>query len=178
MSFSTFLCSGTKLSVAHYDQLYVLKQSHGNEIDIVTTQVQRKHVYTLRQALLLDDPYSCRQRLLKYMQAVADEMILQNVDSSKHPRKWKISSILNEFHELADRTFSVDVPNVQTPSDVLSHVTADMVVAALVEFEKANLDAFVLPGLPKPPGGGPKGLRSKVSAMKRWLEMTSDGSVP
>jgi preprotein translocase subunit SecA len=46
-------------------------------------EVQRKHVYTLRQALLLDDPYSCRQRLLKYMQAVADEMILQNVDSSK-----------------------------------------------------------------------------------------------
>jgi hypothetical protein len=67
MSFSTFLCSGTKLSVAHYDQLYVLKQSHGNEIDIVTTQVQRKHVYTLRQALLLDDPYSCRQRLLKWV---------------------------------------------------------------------------------------------------------------
>jgi hypothetical protein len=32
------------------------------------------------------------------------------------PRKWKISNILNEFHELADRTFSVDVPNVQTPS--------------------------------------------------------------
>ncbi|CAM6008715.1 unnamed protein product, partial [Sphagnum balticum] len=133
-------------------------------------EVQRKHVYTLRQALLLDDPYSCRQRLLKYMQAVADEMILQNVDSSKPPRKWKISNILNEFHELADRTFSVDVPNVQTPSD--------MVVAALGEFDKANLDAFVLPGLPKPPGGGPKGLRSKVSAMKRWLEMTSDDSVP
>ncbi len=61
---------------------------------------------------------------------------------------------------------------------MLSHVTTDMVVAALGEFDKANLDAFVLPGLPKPPGGGLKGLRSKVSAMKRWLEMTSDDSVP
>jgi hypothetical protein len=66
------------------------------------------------------------------MQAVADEMILQNVDSSKHPRKWKISSILNEFHELADRTFSVDVPNVQTPSGwVFLHLIGSAVLFSL-----------------------------------------------
>ncbi|KAH9320806.1 hypothetical protein KI387_015445, partial [Taxus chinensis] len=46
-------------------------------------EVQRKHVYDLRQSLLLDDAETCRQRIYQYMQAVMDEIVLRHVNSHK-----------------------------------------------------------------------------------------------
>lgn len=132
-------------------------------------------MYTLRQALLLDDGLSCRQRLLQYMQAVADELVLPNINSSKPPASWRIDTILDEFHDLADRSFAID-PLVRDNSDVLRDIKPEMVVMALSNFDTTNLDSFMLPGLPFL-SEGHKVLSSKASAMRRWMEMTSDGSV-
>ncbi|KAK6115598.1 hypothetical protein DH2020_007867 [Rehmannia glutinosa] len=49
----------------------------------VMKQVQRKHVYDLRQLILNGDSDNCSQHIFQYMQAVATEIILKNVDPAK-----------------------------------------------------------------------------------------------
>ncbi|BBN12286.1 preprotein translocase subunit SecA [Marchantia polymorpha subsp. ruderalis] len=142
-------------------------------------EVQRKHVYNLRQALLLERGESCKERLYRYMQAVADDIVLPSVDSSKSPSSWKLEDVLEKFHDLLDKTF-LELPNYSAPSIVLDKVTEEMLINALEDVRhkrKVDLDDSVLPGLPPLPDH-PVGLRRKASAMKRWLEITSDGSVP
>ncbi|XP_056693796.1 protein translocase subunit SECA2, chloroplastic isoform X2 [Spinacia oleracea] len=48
-------------------------------------EVQRKHVYDLRQLILAGDAESCSQHIFQYMQAVVDEIIVGSVDSHKSP---------------------------------------------------------------------------------------------
>ncbi|KAL2611692.1 hypothetical protein R1flu_023384 [Riccia fluitans] len=141
-------------------------------------EVQRKHVYNLRQAFLLDGADSCKERLYRYMQAVADDIVLPAVDSSKAPRFWRMDDILADFEDLLTKTY-FDLPNYSAPSIILGKVTGEMLVESLetVRFEeKTGLDDAVLPGLPSL-ADHPSGLRRKASALKRWLEITTDGSV-
>ncbi|KAB2093816.1 hypothetical protein ES319_A02G118300v1 [Gossypium barbadense] len=60
-------------------------------------EVQRKHVYDLRQLILTGDDESCSQHIFQYMQAVVDEIVFGNADPLKHPRYWSLSKLLKEF---------------------------------------------------------------------------------
>jgi hypothetical protein len=51
-------------------------------------KVQRKHVYNLRQVILSGDSESCSDQIFQYMQAVADEIVLLNIDPQKPPKTW------------------------------------------------------------------------------------------
>ncbi|KAJ6709313.1 SECA INNER MEMBRANE COMPONENT OF SEC PROTEIN SECRETION SYSTEM [Salix koriyanagi] len=53
-------------------------------------EVQRKHVYDLRQLILTGDSESCSQHVFQYMQAVVDEIVFGNADPLKHPRNWNL----------------------------------------------------------------------------------------
>ncbi|XP_042436627.1 protein translocase subunit SECA2, chloroplastic-like isoform X2 [Zingiber officinale] len=46
-------------------------------------EVQRKHVYNLRQVILSGDSESCTDQIFQYMQAVVDEIVLGNSDPEK-----------------------------------------------------------------------------------------------
>lgn len=140
-------------------------------------EVQRNHVYTLRQSLLLDDPDSNHQRLLQYVQAVADEIVLSNIHPSKPPSSWKLECILDEFHEFcyktsAQLTYDEKVPPIEN-SDVLSGVTPAMLVEGLRRCEKVDADFLRLPGLPMP-FEGHQNLRFKAGSIKRWMDIASD----
>ncbi|KAJ7549884.1 hypothetical protein O6H91_07G073500 [Diphasiastrum complanatum] len=137
-------------------------------------EVQRRHVYNLREAFLMDDPHSFRHRLHQYMQAVADEIILQHIDPSKAPRSWNIDSVLAEFEDVAVKHLKAS--NVST--DIFSEVTGSSIVQSLKTYQEApstKLELSVLPGLPIP-GTEYHGLRRKASSVKRWLEITFDQS--
>ncbi|KAG0576049.1 hypothetical protein KC19_5G051100 [Ceratodon purpureus] len=139
-------------------------------------EVQRNHVYTLRQSLLLDDPDSNHQRLLQYIQAVADEIVLSNIHPSKPPTSWKLDCILDEFHEFCYKTSAQPSHDGQAPleiSDVLSGVTPAMLVEGLRLCEKVDADFLRLPGLPMP-FEGHQNLRFKAGSIKRWMDITSD----
>jgi preprotein translocase subunit SecA len=60
-------------------------------------EVQRKHVYNLRQVILSGDSESCSDQIFQYMQAVADEIVLHNVDPQKPPKTWNLAKLLDEF---------------------------------------------------------------------------------
>ncbi|XP_022870347.1 protein translocase subunit SECA2, chloroplastic isoform X4 [Olea europaea var. sylvestris] len=66
-------------------------------------EVQRKHVYDLRQLILTGDSESCSQHIFQYMQAVADEIVFKNVDPTKHPSSWSLSKLLKEFNVISEK---------------------------------------------------------------------------
>lgn len=64
-------------------------------------------------------------------------------------------------------------------ADKFAGVTEETLAASLErlhQMKKRNLDTFHLPGLPVPPDAL-KGIRAKAFSYKRWLMLTSDGSV-
>uniref|UniRef100_A0A0D9XQ06 chloroplast protein-transporting ATPase n=1 Tax=Leersia perrieri TaxID=77586 RepID=A0A0D9XQ06_9ORYZ len=73
-------------------------------------EVQRKHVYNLRQVILSGDSESCSEQIFQYMQAVVDDVILGNVDPQKPPNTWKLANLLNEFVNLGGSLLNVS-PN-------------------------------------------------------------------
>eukprot|EP01018_Ginkgo_biloba_P024872 Gb_25957 [translate_table: standard] len=132
-------------------------------------EVQRKHVYDLRQSLLMDDAESCRQRIYQYMQAVVDEIVLKHINSLKDPRYWNLQNLLEEFHEITNKVFI----------DNFAGVTEETLVTSLQQLHQMQireLDTFGIPNLPAPPDAF-KGIRGKAFSFKRWLMLTSDGSV-
>lgn len=129
-------------------------------------EVQRKHVYNLRQLILTGDPQSCREHIFQYMQAVVDEIVYGNSDSQKHPSNWNIGKLFNEF--------------VQIGGDALAGFFADIkeedVLSSLRQVSGVNfidVDTFSLPGLPVPPNGF-RGIRKKLSSLRRWVAICSD----
>ncbi|XP_047957613.1 protein translocase subunit SECA2, chloroplastic [Salvia hispanica] len=132
-------------------------------------EVQRKHVYDLRQLILSGDSDSCSQHIFQYMQAVVSEIILKNVDPTKHPRSWKLGKILKEFVGI-----SRDVLN-----DSFAGITEENLLYSLAEvhgLSSVDIDEFHLPNLPRPPNSF-RGIRMKSSSFKRWLTICSDDSV-
>ncbi|TYH28255.1 hypothetical protein ES288_A02G129700v1 [Gossypium darwinii] len=84
-------------------------------------EVQRKHVYDLRQLILTGDDESCSQHIFQYMQAVVDEIVFGNADPLKHPRYWSLSKLLKEFinigGKLLDDVDNFHLPNLPKPPD-------------------------------------------------------------
>ncbi|PQQ02304.1 protein translocase subunit SECA2 chloroplastic isoform X1 [Prunus yedoensis var. nudiflora] len=113
-------------------------------------EVQRKHVYELRQSILTGDNESCSQHIFQYMQAVVDEIVFANVNALKHPRNWSLDSFAGITEEALLKSLAH------------SH-----------ELNSIDLDDIHLPNLPRPPKAF-RGIRKKSSSLKRWLAICSD----
>ncbi|XP_052188248.1 protein translocase subunit SECA2, chloroplastic isoform X2 [Diospyros lotus] len=138
------------------------------EGDAIVKQVQRRHVYELRQLILTGDSESCSQHIFQYMQAVVDEIIFGNVDPLKHPSKWNFSKLLKEFKAIAGKILE----------DSFAAITDEALLKSvrhLHELRSVNIIDFHLPNLPSPPNTF-RGIRRKSSSLKRWLAICSDDS--
>ncbi|KAA3457166.1 protein translocase subunit SECA2, chloroplastic isoform X1 [Gossypium australe] len=131
-------------------------------------EVQRKHVYDLRQLILTGDDESCSQHIFQYMQAVVDEIVFGNADPLKHPRYWSLSKLLKEFINIAGKLLDDSFA-------VISEEDLFQSLKQLHESNSVDVDNFHLPDLPKPPDGF-RGIRRKNSSLKRWLAICSDDS--
>lgn len=131
-------------------------------------EVQRKHVYNLRQLILTGDTESCSQHIFQYMQAVVDEIVFANVNPQKHPSNWSLSKLLTEFITIACKLSNGSFAGI-TEEDLLKSL------AQLHEFSSVDVDNFYLPNFPKPPNAF-RGIRKKTSSLKRWLAICTDDS--
>ncbi|XP_011074819.1 protein translocase subunit SECA2, chloroplastic isoform X1 [Sesamum indicum] len=132
-------------------------------------EVQRKHVYELRQLILTGDSDSCSQHIFQYMQAVVDEIIFKNVDPAKHPSSWSLGNLLNEFNVISGKLLN----------DLFAGVTEEHLLQSLTQVHGLSsiyIDEFHLPSLPKPPNAF-QGIRMKSLSLKRWLTICSDDSM-
>ncbi|XP_022768105.1 protein translocase subunit SECA2, chloroplastic isoform X4 [Durio zibethinus] len=137
-------------------------------------EVQRKHVYDLRQLILTGDNESCSQHIFqeklldRYMQAVVDEIVFANADPLKHPRYWSLAKLLKEFVAIAGNLLD----------DSFAAISEEDLLQSLKQLHNSNsvaIDTFHLPNLPKPPDGF-RGIHRKNSSLKRWLAICSDDS--
>ncbi|PPS03409.1 hypothetical protein GOBAR_AA17249 [Gossypium barbadense] len=139
-----------------------------DEVLELLRNVQRKHVYDLRQLILTGDDESCSQHIFQYMQAVVDEIVFGNADPLKHPRYWSLSKLLKEFINIGGKLLD----------DSFAMISEEDLFQSLKQLRESNsvdVDNFHLPNLPKPPDGF-RGIRRKNSSLKRWLAICSDDS--
>ncbi|KAL3641737.1 Protein translocase subunit SA2, chloroplastic [Castilleja foliolosa] len=132
-------------------------------------EVQRKHVYDLRQLILTGDSDTCSQHILQYIQAVVNEIILKNVDPAKHPSSWNLEKLLKEYIGVSGEVLN----------DSFAGVTEEQMLQSLTQTRGLNsvdIDKFHLPDLPKPPDSF-RGIRMKTLSLKRWLTICSDDSI-
>lgn len=129
-------------------------------------EVQRKHVYDLRQSILTGDNESCSQQIFQYMQAVVDEIIFGNVDPLKHPRYWSLDKLLKEFIAIAGKILDDSFAGIFGETLLKS-------IEKLPELNSIDINNFYFPDLPKPPNMF-RGIRRKSSSLKRWLAVCSD----
>ncbi|KAJ0024640.1 hypothetical protein Pint_08103 [Pistacia integerrima] len=127
-------------------------------------EVQRKHVYDLRQLILTGDNESCSQHILqklldRYMQAVVDEIVFGNVDPLKHPRHWSLDKLLKEFITIGGKLIACE----------------EALLKSLAQPHELTIDInnFYFLNLPKPPNSF-RGISKKSSSLKRWLAICSD----
>ncbi|XP_068339736.1 protein translocase subunit SECA2, chloroplastic isoform X1 [Pyrus communis] len=129
-------------------------------------EVQRKHVYELRQSILTGDDESCSQNIYQYMQAVVDEIVFGNVDALKHPRNWNLGKLLKEFMTISGKLLD----------DSFTGITEEVLLKSLADSHELNsrdIHDVHLPNLPRPPNAL-RGIRKKSSSLKRWLAICSD----
>ncbi|CAL5386874.1 unnamed protein product [Camellia sinensis] len=140
-------------------------------------EVQRKHVYDLRQLILTGDSESCSQHIFqiptgsretRYMQAVVDEIIFGNVDPLKHPSKWNLGKLLKEFNGISGKILNESFV-------AITEVALRESLTQLHELSSVSINDFHLPNLPSPPNAF-RGIRRKSSSLKRWLAVCSDDS--
>ncbi|KAA8528155.1 hypothetical protein F0562_035594 [Nyssa sinensis] len=131
-------------------------------------EVQRKHVYDLRQLILTGDSESCSQHIFQYMQAVVDEIIFGNVDPLKHPSSWSLGKLLKEFKGIAGKILDGSFSGITDEALLKS-------LAQLHNLSSVDINDFHLPNLPKPPNAF-RGIRRKNSSLKRWLAICLDDS--
>lgn len=133
-------------------------------------EVQRKHVYDLRQSILTGNSENTSQHIFQYMQAVVDEIVFKNVNPLKHPSSWSLGKLLKEYNDIA-----ADLLN-----DCFAGITEESFgksLSQLHELKSVNINDFYLPNLPKPPNSF-RGIRAKSSSLKRWLAICTDDSTP
>ncbi|KAI3841869.1 hypothetical protein MKW92_038066 [Papaver armeniacum] len=132
-------------------------------------EVQRKHVYNLRQSILAGDSESCSQHIIfQYMQAVADEVVFGNTDPLRHPSRWSLGKLLNELNVITGETFA----------DIFEGITEEALLASLEEpydLKSVEIDNFSLVNMPIPPSAF-RGVRRKSSSLRRWLVICTDES--
>ncbi|KAK9270302.1 hypothetical protein L1049_025880 [Liquidambar formosana] len=146
-------------------------------------EVQRKHVYDLRQLILTGDTESCSQHIFQYMQAVVDEIVFANVDPQKHPSSWSLSKLLKEFIGIAGKLMNGHHVHHESSRngispDSFSGITEEALLKSLAqlhELSSVDISNFYLPNLPLPPDAF-RGIRRKSSSLKRWLAICSDDS--
>ncbi|CAM8980221.1 unnamed protein product [Rhodiola kirilowii] len=132
-------------------------------------EVQRKHVYDLRQMILIGDSESCSQQIFQYSQAVVDEIVFANADPQQHPRNWNVNKLLKEFVGIAKELLG----------DSFSGITEETFLNSLTQVSgsnKVDVSNICLPNFPKPPNVF-RGISRKSSALKRWLAICADDSV-
>ncbi|XP_047334402.1 protein translocase subunit SECA2, chloroplastic [Impatiens glandulifera] len=129
-------------------------------------EVQRKHVYNLRQVILAGKSENCSEHVFQYMQAVVDEIILGNVDPLQHPSKWNLGKLLKDFNQVAGNILDVSFTAVR--EETLLESTLQ-----LRELDYIDINNFYLPNLPQPPNAF-RGIRMKSSSLKRWLTICYD----
>lgn len=132
-------------------------------------EVQRKHVYDLRQLLLTGDAESCSQHIFQYMQAVVDEIILGGVDSHKHPRNWKLRKILKDLANVGGKLLN----------DSFVGITEVKLLESLSQLDASapvDFNGLLRTDLPRPPNAF-KGIWKKTSSFKRWLTICADDSI-
>ncbi|KAJ7959174.1 Protein translocase subunit SecA [Quillaja saponaria] len=129
-------------------------------------EVQRKHVYDLRQLILTGDTESCSQHIFQYMQAVVDEIVLGNVDPLKHPSNWNLSKLLKDFTAIGGKLLDESFEGVSVNTLVSS-------LGQLHDLSSIDIVNFSLPNLPTPPNAF-RGIRRKSSSLRRWLAICSD----
>lgn len=131
-------------------------------------EVQRKHVYNLRQLILTGDSQCCSQQIFQYMQAVVDEIIFGNANPSKHPSSWNLGKLLKDYNEIAGKILD----------DSSAGITEEALLTSLKQLHELSfidINDFYLPNLPPPPNSF-RGIRRKSSSLKRWLAIYSDDS--
>lgn len=131
-------------------------------------EVQRKHVYNLRQSILAGDSESCSQHIFQYMQAVADEVVFGNTDPLRHPSSWSLGKLLNELNVITGETFA----------DMFEGITEEALLASLeqpYDLKSVEIDNFSLVNMPIPPSAF-RGVRRKSSSLRRWLLICTDES--
>ncbi|KAL3504266.1 hypothetical protein ACH5RR_034107 [Cinchona calisaya] len=131
-------------------------------------EVQRKHVYDLRQSILTGNSESSSEHIFQYMQAVVDEIIFKNVNPLKHPSSWSLGKVLKEFNDMG----------AELLNDCFAGITEETLVESLShlhELDSVNIIDFHPPNLPKPPNSF-RGIRGKSSLLKRWLAICTDDS--
>ncbi|KAI3868976.1 hypothetical protein MKW92_013202 [Papaver armeniacum] len=132
-------------------------------------EVQRKHVYNLRQSILAGDSESCSQHIIfQYMQAVADEVVFGNTDPLRHPSRWSLGKLLNELNVITGETFA----------DIFEGITEEALLASLeqpYDLKSVEIDNFSLVNMPIPPSAF-RGVRRKSSSLRRWLVICTDES--
>ncbi|KAG7597849.1 SecA preprotein cross-linking domain superfamily [Arabidopsis suecica] len=129
-------------------------------------EVQRKHVYDLRQLLLTGENESCSQHIFQYMQAVVDEIVVGNSNPQKHPRYWSLAKLLKEFMAISGNLLD----------ESFSGITEETMLQSLENLhERSSIDMedLYLPHLPNPPNAF-RGIRRKNSSLRRWLDICSD----
>ncbi|XP_062074119.1 protein translocase subunit SECA2, chloroplastic [Humulus lupulus] len=129
-------------------------------------EVQRKHVYNLRQSILTGDNASCSQHIFQYMQAVVDEIVFANVDPLKHPRSWSLDKLLKEFSIIGGKRLD----------DSFTGITKETLLKSLEQLKELSSigsNDIHLPGLPTTPNVF-RGIHQKSSSLKRWLSICSD----
>ncbi|EAZ17724.1 hypothetical protein OsJ_33268 [Oryza sativa Japonica Group] len=129
-------------------------------------EVQRKHVYNLRQVILSGDSESCSEQIFQYMQAVADDIILGNADPQKPPNTWKLANLLDEFGSLGGTLLDEPFKEIQE-EDLLSSLEQ------IHEYGPVNVDNFTLPNMPVSPNSF-RGIWKRTSSMMRWLAICVD----
>ncbi|KAL6658515.1 hypothetical protein ACP70R_004101 [Stipagrostis hirtigluma subsp. patula] len=129
-------------------------------------EVQRKHVYNLRQVILSGDSESCSEQIFQYMQAVADEIVLVNIDSQKPPKKWNLVKLLDEVVGLGGKLLSESFKDIQVEN--LQSALEQMDGCGCVK-----ADSFAIPNMPVPPNSF-RGIRKKASSVMRWLAICVD----
>ncbi|XP_071712164.1 protein translocase subunit SECA2, chloroplastic [Rutidosis leptorrhynchoides] len=132
-------------------------------------EVQRKHVYDLRQLVLTGDSESCSHHILQYMQAVVDEIVLANVNPVKHPSSWNLEKLLKDFIAISSKILDESCAGITVESLLQSltnvHNTSDV-----------DINEFRFSTLPQPPNAF-RGIRKRTSSLKRWLAICSDDSL-
>ncbi|KAI3499686.1 hypothetical protein L1887_35491 [Cichorium endivia] len=132
-------------------------------------EVQRKHVYDLRQLILTGDSESCSHHIFQYMQAVIDEIVLANVNPLKHPSSWNLDKLLKDFIAISGKILNESCSEITVESLMLSLSSVD-------ELSDVDINDFHFPNLPQPPNAL-RGIRKKTSSLKRWLAICSDDSL-
>ncbi|KAK1641718.1 hypothetical protein QYE76_059523 [Lolium multiflorum] len=129
-------------------------------------EVQRKHIYSLRQVILSGDSESCSEQIFQYMQAVVDEVILGNVDPQKPPKTWNLAKILDEFVSLGGNLLIETFKETQE-EDLQSSLEQ------ILRYGSPEVDNFALPNMPVPPNSF-KGIRKRTSSVMRWFAICVD----